>query len=387
YRDNRTEGMMERVASRLSAADIYRITGIQFQPFNTLYQLAAMAEQELEWTAQARHLLMIPDYLHYALSGVLSNEYTEATTTQMLGLNGRWHEGLFQAAGIPEIWMQPPVDAGTEVGQMQLGSAAVKVIAPASHDTASAVAGTPLEGPGEAFLSSGTWSLLGIESEVPIVSELAMRWNFTNEGGYGRRYRVLKNIMGLWLLQRLSQEFEVVIDDALLNRAAGAKSWRSIVNPNDARFMNPVSMSGAIREYCRKTQQPEPDTLPAYVRCVLESLALSYAVVTEQIEALSGRQLTMIHIVGGGSRNRLLNQLCADSCQLSISSGPVEASALGNLCAQMITLGEIGSLDEARKLIRQSFVPETFQPLTTVPREVTDRFRQYLECSSTLYKS
>jgi len=371
--------MMERVASRLSAADIYRITGIQFQPFNTLYQLAAMVEQEPEWTVRTRHLLMIPDYLHYALSGVLSNEYTEATTTQMLSLNGHWHEDLFKAAGIPEIWMQPPVDAGAEVGQLQLGNATVKVIAPASHDTASAVAGTPLQESGEAFLSSGTWSLMGIESEVPIASEQAMRWNFTNEGGYARRYRVLKNIMGLWLLQRLSQEFEVAIDDVLLNAAAGAKPWRSIVNPNNARFMNPASMRDAIRDFCRETQQLEPDTLPAYVRCVLESLALSYAAVKEQIEALSGRQLTMIRIVGGGSRNRLLNQLCADSCQLLINAGPVEASALGNLCAQMITLGEIKSLDEARNLICQSFVPETFQPRAEVPHEVTCRFRQYSE--------
>jgi len=377
YRDDRTAGMIERVTSRLSAAEIYRITGAQFQPYNTLYQLAAMAEGEPEWTARARHLLMIPDYFHWRLSGVLSNEYTEATTTQMLDLDGRWNEEIFKAAGLPGIWMQPPVAAGTELGQMQAGNASIKVITPATHDTASAVAGTPLETPDEAYLSSGTWSLLGIESAVPLASEQALRWNFTNEGGYARRYRVLKNIMGLWLLQKITEEFGIVTDDELLQAAANVKPWRSLVNPDDARFMNPPSMREAIRGYCRETGQPEPDSPAEFARCVLESLALCYSAVIEQIEALAGRRISRIRVVGGGSRNRLLNQMCADSCQLPISAGPVEASALGNVCAQMIALGEIRDLDEARKLIRQSFVPEEFLPRAEVPVEVTNRFRQY----------
>ncbi|MGO9339748.1 MAG: rhamnulokinase [Terracidiphilus sp.] len=375
YRDARTEGMIERVTARMSAAEIYRRTGIQFQQFNTIYQLSAMAIQEPKWVSDTRHVLMIPDYLHYRLCGALSNEYTNATTTQLLNLNGEWDRDLLEAAGARMPWMQPTVQAGTVLGELQLSGSTVKVVAPATHDTASAVAGTPLETEGEAFLSSGTWSLMGVESLVPVASEQAMLWNFSNEGGFGRRYRVLKNIMGMWLLQQVCQEFATPIDDALMDVAAKAAPWRSVVNPDDARFMNPSSMKGAIRDYCLETQQPAPESLVQFARCVIESLALSYRLVKEQLESLRGDRLNRIRIVGGGSKNRLLNQLCADACQLPVSAGPVEASALGNICAQMIALGEISGLDQARALIRRSFEIGEYRPQETTPDRVWQRFQ------------
>lgn len=377
YRDDRTHGMMERVAARMPAAEIYRRTGIQFLPFNTIYQLAAMAAQEPEWLGQARHLLMIPDYLHFRLSGILSNEYTNATTTQLLNLNGEWDRDLFAVAGLTNILMKPAVQAGTVLGDLQLAGTAAKVVAPATHDTASAVVGTPFEGDDEIFLSSGTWSLMGMESLVPFASEQAMSWNFSNEGGFGRRYRVLKNIMGLWLLQRLSQEFDTPIDDALMDAAAQATPWRSIVNPDDPRFLNPASMKDAIREYCLETGQAAPESLAQFARCACESLALTYRLVKEELEALSGRALMRIRIVGGGSKNRFLDQLCANACQLSVSAGPVEASALGNICAQMIAMGEIAGLDEARALIRRSFPSDEYRPQEEIPAQVWRQFQQY----------
>lgn len=377
YRDSRTEGMIERVTARMPAAEIYGRTGIQFQPFNTIYQLAETAAQKPEWVSQTRHLLMIPDYLHYRLSGVLSNEYTNSTTTQLLSLKGEWDPELFKAAGLSDIWMKPPVDAGTVLGKLQFGNHGTMVVASATHDTASAVAGTPLEADGEAFLSSGTWSLMGMESKVPFASKQARSMNFSNEGGVDRRYRVLKNIMGLWLVQRLSHEFQISIDDALMSAAAEAEAWRSIVNPDDARFLNPPSMKDAIREYCRETGQPEPESAAEYARCAFDSLALRYRMVKEELESLRGQSLTRIRIVGGGSQNRLLNQLCSNACQLPVSAGPIEASALGNICVQMIAMAEIEDIDQARTLIRRSFAIDEYQPSDPVPEKVWRRFQQY----------
>jgi len=376
YRDDRTKGKIEQVTARMPRAEIYRRTGIQFQPFNTIYQLAAMAEREPEWTSKTRHLLMIPDYLHFRLCGVIANEYTDATTTQLLNLDGEWDRDLFAAAGLKEIWMKPPVPAGTVLGEARLGNKAAKIVAGTTHDTASAVVGTPFEAGTEAFLSSGTWSLMGVESVVPYASQQAMQWNFANEGGFGRRYRVLKNIMGLWLLQRITHEFQAPIDEALMKAVAEAAPWRSIVNPDDARFLNPDSMKQAITDYCAETQQPAPETLAQFARCALESLALTYRLVKEQLESLRSQSLTRIRIVGGGSKNRLLNQLCANACQLPVSAGPVEASALGNICSQMIALGEIPSLKAARALIRRSFEIDEYRPQEPIPDSVWKIFQQ-----------
>jgi len=222
---------------------------------------------------------------------------------------------------------------------------------------------------------------MGVEgnllSQLPFASQQAMQWNFSNEGGFGRRYRVLKNIMGLWLLQRLCEEFQAPIDDALMSGAASATPWRSLVNPDDPRFLNPASMKNAMRDYCLETGQPAPESLAQFARCAFESLALSYRLVKEQLESLSGRRLKRIRIVGGGSRNRLLNQLCASACQLPVSAGPVEASALGNISAQMIALGVLPGLDEARTLIRRSFEIDEYQPHEATPVNAWEKFCEF----------
>ncbi len=376
YRDKRTAGIMERVCARMPAAEIYRRTGIQFQPFNTLYQLAAAVEQQPHWIEQARHLLMIPDYLHFRLSGVLSNEYTNATTTQMCGGDGAWDQELLAAAGLKQCLMQPPIAPAAILGEMQAGKGRTKVIAPATHDTASAVAGTPLEDADEAYISSGTWSLMGVESPEPITSDEALRMNFTNEGGFERRFRVLKNIMGMWPIQRICEEYRIADSSALSAEASALPAWQILINPNDPRFLNPPSMAVAIRAYCRDTKQPEPHTVAELARCIFDSLALAYRSVKDELETLLNRKLRRIRIVGGGCQNQLLNQLCADACELPVVAGPVEASAHGNLSAQMIALGVIENLDAARGIIRSSFPMQEFLPRKSVPARIARRFNE-----------
>ncbi len=237
--------------------------------------------------------------------------------------------------------------------------------------------GTPLESPDEIFLSSGTWSLMESRAPCPLRREQARRWNFSNEGGFGRRYRVLKNIMGLWLLQRVCKEFQIVIDETLLEAAAQVPRWRSIVNPDDPRFLNPPSMKNAIQDFCSETGQPIPESAAEYTRCAIES---SRALLPHGEATARGslrEKAEEIRIVGGGSRNRLLNQLCANCCESPVSSGPIEASALGNLCVQMIAIGELASLEEARAMIRSSFPPEEYLPQEETPAEVWTRFKQY----------
>jgi len=377
YRDKRTTGVMERVRQSISAEEIYRRTGIQFLSFNTLYQLAASVEQEPEWMDAARHLLMIPDYLHFCLSGVFANEYSNATTTQMLGLNGEWDNTLSEAVGLKRNLMDRPVPAGTVLGDVKILSG-VKVIAPATHDTGSAVAGTPLGSTDEAYISSGTWSLMGIESAVPIVSAEAMRMNFTNEGGLERRFRVLKNIMGMWPFQRVCEEHGISDFSKLVGETAEIEPWGCIVDVNDEEFLNPGSMTQTIRAHCKNSGQPIPETAAQIARCVFDSLALSYRNVKEELETLRRRKLSCIRIVGGGCQNKILNQLCADACELPVIAGPVEASVLGNLSAQMIALGLIEDLDAARALIRTSFEMGEYMPRSPVPRTVLERFEELL---------
>jgi len=378
YRDGRTSGIMEVVFARIPAEEIYRRTGIQFQTFNTLYQLAATARRNPEWLARTRHVLMLPSYLHFRLCGALTNEYTDATTTQMYNIETNdWDDDLLAAAGVSREVMAPVVEPGAILGEVAGpggGLARVKVVAPGTHDTASAVAAIPLDGPDEAFISSGTWSLMGIESRVPFASATARRLNFANEGGVERRYRVLKNIVGLWLVQRIRQESGSPDHGTLVEAARAAEPWRSLVDPDDLRFLNPPSMTAAIREFCSETGQPVPEGLGSLARCAIDSLALSYRRVKVQLETLRGRSLSRIHIVGGGSQNRLLDQLCADACQLPVSGGPVETSALGNACVQLTALGVLGSLADARALVRRSYAVEEFLPREAVPEAVWERF-------------
>jgi len=381
YRDDRTSGIMEEVFARIPAEEIYRRTGIQFQTFNTLYQLAATARQNPDWLRRARHVLLLPDYLHFRLCGALANEYTDATTTQMYNIEANdWDDDLLAAAGVSREVMAPVVEPGTIVGEIDSpggGERRVKVVAPGTHDTASAVAAIPLEGSGEVFISSGTWSLMGIESRVPFANATARHLNFANEGGVERRYRVLKNIVGLWLVQRIRQESGSPDHATLVEAARAAEPWRSLVDPEDLRFLNPPSMTAAIRGFCTESGQPVPEGLGGLARCAIDSLALSYRRVKGEIETLRGGAVSRIHIVGGGSQNRLLDQLCADACQLPVSAGPVETSALGNACVQLIALGALRSLADARALVRRSYAAEEYLPRGAVPEAVWERFQSF----------
>lgn len=380
YRDHRTDAMMEAVFTQISRPEIYRRTGIQFLQFNSLYQLAATVHQHPEWLARARHFLMIPDYLHFRLSGVLSNEYTNATTTQFFNLDqDDWDEDLLGVAGLSKDVMIRPVEAGTILGQTLCPASGnpIKVIAPATHDTGSAVAAAPLESADEAFISSGTWSLMGIESRTPFADTQALAANVSNEGGVERRYRVLKNIMGFWLIQRIRKELGSPDHAWLVTAARDCAAWQSVINPQDARFLNPDNMTAELQAFCRETGQPVPESAGALSRCIFDSLALSYRRVKEELEALRGRPVSRIRIVGGGSQNDLVNQLCADACGIPVTAGPIETTALGNVCVQMIALGQLSGLDEARALVRRSFPLTEYFPHHRVPETVWNRFQSF----------
>ena len=320
---------------------------------------------------------MLPDYLHFRLCGAIANEYTNATTTQLCGLTTRdWDDELLAAAGIGREIVTRLVEPGTVLGETTaLGGRPVRVTVPGTHDTASAVAGIPLADPDEAFLSSGSWSLMGVESERPLADATARRLNFSNEGGVEHRYRVLKNIAGLWLVQCLGQELAIGDAAVLVAAAEAATPWRCLIDPDDARFLGPPSMIAAIRGFCAETGQPEPADAGALVRCALDSIALCYRRVKAELEILRGRPVVRIQLGGGGGQNRLLDQLAADACEVPVVVGPAEISVLGNASVQLIALGVVGSLREARAMIRRSFASLEVTPRQRVPEAVWARFQ------------
>lgn len=364
YRDHRTDGVMARVVADLGQQMLYRHTGIQFLPFNTLYQLKALCTQQPELVARAAHFLMMPDYLTYRLTGRMNREYTNASTTQMLNLQtGDWDQRLLDYLGVPRSWFGTPRLPGNTVGEWASPTGrAVPVIAVASHDTASAVVAAPLKDRHSAYLSSGTWSLMGFESDIPYNSEQALAANITNEGGVSGTFRVLKNIMGLWLLQCVCREQSVADLPALIAAAADQTPFVSLINPNDERFLNPPSMVDAIREACRATDQPAPQSNAALARTILDSLALCYRQVLQELNALRGASLNHLYIVGGGCQNQLLNQLCADICRVPVTAGPVEATTLGNIGCQLMTLGDVADLAGWRRIVERSFPPRHYLP-------------------------
>jgi rhamnulokinase len=391
YRDPHTEGVMEAAFARVSRLDVFRQTGIQFMRFNTLFQLLALQRDRSPLLDAAETLLLMPDLFHYFFTGIKVNEYTDASTTQLLDPAARgWAYGLVQAFGLPGKILGTLVSPGTVLGPLRAAVAAetglnpAPVVAPASHDTGSAIAAVPAApGTSWAYISSGTWSLMGVELGAPLVNEAALAANFTNEGGVGGTVRFLKNIMGLWLVQECRRAWERAGTsyryDDLSRLAAAAPPFASLVDPDDASFILPPSMPAALAAFCRRTGQPAPQEPGAVVRCALESLALRYRWVLERLEELTGGRVEVIHVVGGGSQNALLNQLTADACDRPVLAGPVEATATGNVLVQAIGLGVLGSLADAREVVRRSFQVRTYTPRDPGAWDAPyERFRGYL---------
>lgn len=376
YRDARTNGALERAFQKVPRERIFAETGLQFMQFNTLFQLLATKKQTPELLDEADRLLFMPDFLHWALCGSKVVEFTIASTSQCLHpLTRTWSAKLLKQFGLPSRIFPEIVPPGTELGRLRdgvsefTGLKGVKVVAPPSHDTASAVAAVPTQNtgmPNWAYISSGTWSLMGVEVSEAALSKQTQEWNLTNEGGLDGSYRLLKNIMGLWLVQRCKKAFESrgkQYDYAELARLASeAKPLRSIVNPDDPRFLNPPDMPKAIQVFCRETGQPVPKTEGELVRCAYESLALRYKQVLGWLETLTGNRIEVIHIVGGGSQSKLLNQFAANACGRPVVTGPIEATALGNLMVQVRASGEISELSEIRSVVRKSAELEVFEP-------------------------
>ena len=389
YRDKRTDGVMESVFERVPAEQIYDVTGIQFLPFNTLYQLYAACRDTPRMVEAATTFGTIPDLINFWLTGEMAAEFTNATTTQFVDARTRtWALDLLRTLDLPTRILPTIVESGTVIGTV-LGDApdalrGTPVVAPACHDTGSAVAAVSAGGH-RAFISSGTWSLLGTELTSPVITPRARELNFTNEGGVLGTTRLLKNIAGLWLLQSCrrnwaEQGVNLDYEELLALARAHQSSFRSLFDPDHGAFLHPRSMVTAIAEYCRETGQPEPDGPAGYARAILESLAFKYRVVLESMERLTGIPITEVRIVGGGSRNRLLNQFTADSTGRTVIAGPVEASALGNIAMQMVATGVVGSLDDARRIIERSFPVERFEPIEPDRwNEHYRRFHEYLE--------
>jgi rhamnulokinase len=392
YRDSRTDGVMDAVFARVSRARIYEVTGVQFLPFNTLYQLVAALQRTPDELTRAKSFGTIPDILNHWLTGVLRAEFTNATTTQMVEARSRrWATDLLEEAGVPTRLLPELLEPGTVIGWLRpelsakLGGTAV--VAPACHDTGSAVAAVPARD-GRAFLSSGTWSLLGTEIPAPIITPAALEANFTNEGGVGKTTRLLKNIAGLWLLQCCRREWargghEYTYDELIDAAAADRRAFESLVDPDDQSFLHPEDMRGAIAESCRRTGQPEPDSPPRYTRAILESLAFKYRYVLDMLDELTGVRTREVQIVGGGSRNQLLNQFTADATGRRVLAGPIEATALGNIAMQMVATGTARSIADARAIIGTSFPVDRFEPAAVDRWDAHyARFKTYVELSS-----
>jgi rhamnulokinase len=359
YRDNRTVRGVATAHAKLDWPSIFAETGIQFMPLNTLYQLAAESPERL---TEAHQLLLIGDGVNYWLSGVARAEESMASTSQLYNPHTRtWSKRLLDALGLPEKIFPEIVPSGLRLGHLrpeiarESGLPAIDVIATCSHDTGAAVAAVPASGSNWAYISSGTWSLMGVELPSPIITDRCRELNFTNEIGYGGSVRLLKNIVGLWLIQECRRDWAKSGHDydyaALTRLAAEAAPFVSLINPADPRFVRPDDMAKNIADYCYETGQPAPASHGATVRCALESLALLYRRTLQQIEELIGRKIDRLHIVGGGSKNGLLNQFTANAVQIPVVVGPVEATAMGNVLIQAITLGQLSSLAEARHLV------------------------------------
>jgi rhamnulokinase len=389
YRDSRTQGAMEDYFKLVPREALYEATGIQFMPFNTIFQIYSMVRDRSPLLDAAADLLFMPDLFNYLLTGKKASEFTMATTSQIFNPRTRsWNPGLFQAMGISKKILQNVLDPGTVLGPLlqevaaETGLGEVPVVATASHDTGAAVAAVPARGKNWAYISSGTWSLVGVEEKAPIITKEALDRNFTNEGGVAGTIRFLKNVTGLWLVQQCRKAWEgarALSYDELTRLAGEAPPFRALIDPDDPVFLNPADMPEAIRTFCAKTGQNPPDTEASFIRSILESLALKYRLVIDQMEQVIGHSIERIHIIGGGSRNRLLCQFAADATGRPVSAGPAEATAVGNILVQALALKLVGSHEGMRTIVRDSFEPEEYEPRQDAAwRKAFERFRTVL---------
>ena len=377
YRDARTDATFE--PTRASHGErIYDITGVQFIPINTLYHLLAEQKNDPELLRSADGFLMIGDWFHYLLSGRKAQEESNASCTQLWDPKRReWSTELIDALGLPRSIFPEVVAPCTRLGkltaalQSETGLGEIEVVAGCVHDTGAAVAAVPAEGKSWAYLSSGTWSLIGVELPAPLISKAGRDANFTNETGVGGTSRFLRNASGLWILQecrkawaRAGHPYDYF---ALTSMAAAEQPFRSLVDPNDPLFLRPADMPAAVREYCRRTNQPEPETAGQFARCALESLALLYRRMLATVEKVTGQHIEKLHIVGGGSKNDLLNQMAADATGREVITGPVEGTSIGNVLLQALTLGHIRNHAELRQIVRDSFPVRHFSPGDAAP--------------------
>ena len=373
YRDARTDGMLDEAFRRMPKDELFANTGIQFMQLNTLYQLLAMVCAKSPILDIAQTFVTIPDLLNYWLCGEITNEFTNATTTQCLDpIKRDWAQPVLDAMGIPAHLFRPVTAPGTQIGTLlpdiaeETGAGGVKVVLPACHDTGSAVVAVPAQNQDFAWISSGTWSIMGAEVKEPTLGEKALAYNFTNEGGVFDTWRLSKNIMGLWIVQECRREWgrqgQEHSYDEMTRFAAESEAFLAVINPDDNAFFHLGDMPERIRKYCQKTGQRVPQTKGEVLRVALESLALKYRWVLERTEELSRKRLDPIHIIGGGTKNRLLNQFTADATDRMVVTGPVEATAIGNVLMQAIGLGHLSSLAEAREVVRNSFEVEEYHP-------------------------
>jgi len=384
YRDERTRGVMDQVFASVPREEIFEHTGIQFMPLNTLFQLAAHAREGIP--PAAHRLLLIPDLVNSLLTSEHRTEYTNATTTQMLNARtGGWDDELLDKLGLPADLLPPIVMAGTELGALtseiarELGVDEIRVVAPATHDTGSAVAGAPLAD-GWAYISSGTWSLVGIERDDVLINREVLQHNFTNEGGAFGKIRFLKNVMGLWILESCRNEWQQsgsgADHDRLLHEVAAISRYTGLIFPDDQRFFSPASMVEAIATQFKETGQTMPPSSAATAKCILDSLAFRYASVLHTTKTLTGRTIRGVQIIGGGSRNAYLNQATANATGLPVCAGPIEATVLGNVLVQAIAHGRFSSLGDARRHVAENTKLKTFTPEVSAAGE--DAWQRYL---------
>ena len=399
YRDARTDGVMEKAFEIVPKSEVFRQSGLQFMQFNTLYQFLAMKQAHSPLLDVAESFLMMPDLFHWLLSGIKSNEFTNATTTQFFDpVRNDWAKPMLECFGLPTGLFQTVSLPGTILGPLRsvlveaTGLKSAKIVLPGSHDTASAVMSVPTASPtGQtdwAYISLGTWALMGIESSKPVVNDTVAKLDFTNEGGIGGTMRILKNICGMWLMQECRRTWNqhghkgktgLPLDwDDLNAMTQNAKPFVSFINPDAREFLGPTDMPRAIVEFCRETKQPIPESEGAILRCVLDSLALTFRHVLGMCKKIGGRHIETIHIVGGGTQNVQLCQAAADACGCRVVSGPIEATAIGNIMMQAVADGAVANIEEARQIIRSSFDVAEYLPTAQCAAEWNDAYERFL---------